>query len=47
MINQQQLKKFLREAKINTYAKSGESGEQILKDGGKKFEYKKKEVTLL
>jgi len=44
MINQQQLKKFLREAKINTYTKAGEGGEQILKDGGKKFEYKKKKL---
>lgn len=41
MLNQQNLKKFLREAKINTYAKGGEGGEKILKDGGKRFEYKR------
>lgn len=41
MINKKDLKKFLKEAKINTYASSGEEGEIRLKDGGKKFEYKK------
>lgn len=41
MINGQQLKIFLKEAKINTYAKAGEGGEQILRDNGKRFEYKK------
>ncbi len=41
MINKQNLRKFLQEAKINTYANSGEGGEIKLKNGGKKFEYKK------
>ena len=41
MINKQNLNKFLKEAKINTYAGGGEGGEIKLKDGGKKFEYKK------
>lgn len=44
MLNQQDLKKFLKEAKINTYAKSGEKGEKIFKDGDKSFEYKKKNL---
>lgn len=41
MINKQNLKKLLQEAKINTYANSGEDGEIELKNGSKKFEYKK------
>jgi len=41
MINKKDLKKFLKEAKINTYASGGEEGEVRLKDSGKKFEYKK------
>lgn len=41
MINKKEFKKFIKEAKVNTYAKSDERGAQILKDGGKKFEYKK------
>lgn len=35
-----QLNKFLVKAKINTYASSGESGEKILPDGSKEFEFK-------
>lgn len=38
-----QLSKFLVKAKINTYASSGEGGEKILPDGGKEFEFEKKE----
>jgi len=41
MINKNDLKKFLKEAKINTYASGGEEGELRLKYGGKKFEYTK------
>lgn len=41
MINKKDLKKFLKEAKVNTYASSGEASEKILRDGGKKLEYVK------
>jgi len=41
MINEQKLRKLLHEAKVNTYARSGEGGEAKLKNGGKKFEYRK------
>ncbi|KKQ54774.1 MAG: Transcriptional regulator, XRE family [Parcubacteria group bacterium GW2011_GWA2_38_13] len=41
MINKENLKNFLKEAKINTYAGIGEVGEKILGDRGKKFEYVK------
>jgi len=41
MIFQQNLKKFLKEAKINTYAKGGEGKERILHNHGKMFEYGK------
>lgn len=41
MFNKNNLKKFLKKAKINTYASKGEGAEKRLKDGGKKFEYQK------
>ena len=37
------LAKFLVKAKINTYASSGEGGEEILPDGGKEFNFREKE----
>ena len=37
MVNQKNLKKFLVKAKINTYALSGEGGENVLADGSKEF----------
>ncbi len=42
-MNINQLSKFLESAKINTYASSGEGGENLLPDGNKKFEFKEKE----
>ena len=35
-----QLTKFLAKAKINTYASSGEGGENLLPDGSKEFKFK-------
>jgi len=43
MFNKQNFKKFLREAKANTYARDGEGAETKLNNGSKKFEYKKDE----
>ena len=42
-MNINQLSKFLESAKINTYASSGEGGENLLPDGNKEFEFKEKE----
>lgn len=42
-MNLKQLSKFLVKAKVNTYASSGESGEKILSDGSKEFEFREKE----
>ena len=39
--NKKQLKKFLVEAKINTYAIGGEGGKKRLLDGTKEFVYRK------
>lgn len=39
--NTKQLKKFLVEARINTYATSGEGGEQKLSDGTKEFVHRR------
>jgi hypothetical protein len=39
--NTKQLKKFLVEAKINTYATSGEGGERKLSDGTKEFVHRR------
>ncbi|MFA5013842.1 MAG: DUF5680 domain-containing protein [Candidatus Paceibacterota bacterium] len=38
-----ELKDFLVEAKINTYAKDGEGGERVLEDGSKELIYENKE----
>lgn len=43
IMDTKQLSKFLVEAKINTYASSGEGGEKILPDGSKELEFEKKE----
>ena len=40
MQNKESLKKFLIKAKKNTYASSGEGGEERLEDGGKELVYK-------
>jgi len=42
-VDVKQLSKFLVKAKINTYASSGESGEKILPNGSKEFEFEEKE----
>ena len=39
-MNLKGLKKFLVQAKLSTYAKSGEADEKVLPDGSKQFEYK-------
>ena len=43
IMNISQLSKFLVRAKINTYASSGEGGENLLPDGNKEFRFKEKE----
>ena len=41
-MNINQLSKFLERAKISTYASSGEGGENLLPDGSKEFEFRKR-----